>query len=56
MMGLATSDPDVGQFVFNTDTKQLLWDDDGAGGTAPVLVADLTGQKGWRGSEIVVIV
>ncbi len=30
-----------GQFVFNTTSKQLLWDADGAGGAAAILVATL---------------
>lgn len=43
------------QFVYNTTTHQLLWDDDGRGADAAVLIVDLTGAKGWSGGEITVI-
>ncbi len=43
------------QFVYNTTTHQLLWDDDGRGADTAVLIADLTGAKGWSGAEITVI-
>lgn len=44
-----------GQFLFSTITRHLSWDADGTGGIAAVLIADLTGAKGWNGAEIVVI-
>lgn len=43
------------QFVYNTTTHQLLWDDDGRGADTAVLIADLTGVKGWSAAEITVI-
>jgi len=38
---IATSNPGRGQFVFETDTKILWWDADGAGGNAAVAIATL---------------
>ena len=53
--GLADSAAGVGQFVFETDTKLLWWDADGAGGAAAVVIAELIGSKGFGGAELVVI-
>jgi Ca2+-binding RTX toxin-like protein len=43
------------QFLFDTATKVLFWDEDGTGATDRVLIADLGTARNWAGSEIVVV-
>lgn len=45
----------TGQFIYNTTSNSLWWDVDGTGQAAAMLIANLTGAKGWAGTEIAVI-
>lgn len=55
LTGLATAPAATGQFTYETDTRTLRWDADGAGGGAATVVAVFSGASGWTGSEILVI-
>jgi len=52
--GVATTA--TGQFIFETDTKQLWWDADGTGAEAKALIAELFGGNGWSAAALTVIV
>jgi serralysin len=53
--GLAESAFGIGQFIWNSDLEELLWDRDGMGGVAAVRLASLPGAVGMGAGEIFAI-
>lgn len=53
--GLSTAPAGVGQFVYETDTRTLHWDADGAGVGGSVAIFTIASGNAWSASEIVVI-
>ncbi|WP_372618534.1 M10 family metallopeptidase [Falsiroseomonas sp.] len=53
--GMAESAYGTGQFIWNSDLEQLLWDRDGMGGIVALRLASLPGALGMDAGEIFVI-
>jgi Ca2+-binding RTX toxin-like protein len=53
--GLAMSAPSVGQFIYQTNINQLLWDGDGSGGLSATPLATFQSPQAWSGSRIQVV-
>ena len=53
--GLATSAASVGQFIYQTNINQLLWDGDGSGGLSATPLATFQSPQAWSGSCIQVV-
>ncbi|MFN9693544.1 MAG: hypothetical protein ACK550_07070, partial [Synechococcaceae cyanobacterium] len=53
--GLATSAAGVGQFIYQTNINQLLWDGDGSAGLSATSLATFQSPQAWSGSCIQVV-